>query len=126
MVLRSGFDDIAVERELADEGIDLPQAQRQLAISFQVTTDEAVGIDAAFQGQGAGIIYRSRAVLLGQREQTENAAYGCLSLRAMQGLAQGSEVRPGDFGAAQQLLGSERCLLGTVFIFNTMAAARVA
>src|SRR5690349_2418726 len=126
MALRSGFDEVAVERELADKGIDLPQAQRQLEISFQVAADEAVGTDAAIQGHGAGIICGSRAVLLGQREQTKNAAYGCLSLRAMQSLAQGSDVRPGDFGAAQQLLGGERRLLGTVFIFNTMAATRVA
>ena len=44
----------------------------------------------------------------------------------MQGLAQRADVRPGNFGAAQQLLGGERRLFGPVFLFNTVAAARVA
>src|SRR5215472_1680384 len=126
MVLSSGFDEFAVERELADEGIDLPQAQGQLEIPFQVAADEAVGRDAAFQGQSAGIICRSRAVLLGQRKQTQDAPDGGLTLRAVQGLAKRPDVWSGDFGAAEQLLGRERGLLGPVLLFNTVAAARVA
>ena len=66
MILLTGsvFNKVAIQSELADERIDLPQAQRQLWVAFQVPAHEAVLAGTGFQGDGASIIGGSNAVLL--------------------------------------------------------------
>ena len=51
-MLCSAFDEIAVKRELADERIDLSQAQRELQIAFEIPAYEAVVAHSALQGHG--------------------------------------------------------------------------
>src|SRR3954470_2772978 len=47
-----------------------------------------VGAGTGFQSDGASLIGRSDAVLLGQREYAQNAADSSLAFRSVQGLAQ--------------------------------------
>ena len=103
----SVFNEVAIQSELADERIDLPQAQRQLRIAFQVAAHEAVFARARFQRHGASVIGGSDAVLLGQRQHTQDAAHRNWSLALVQGLAQRADVRSGLVRAAQQLLCAE-------------------
>src|ERR1039457_626752 len=59
------LDEIAVQRELADQRIDLAQAQRQLGAPLQVAAHKAVIADAHLQGSGASFLDAGGAVLLG-------------------------------------------------------------
>ena len=90
----SVFNEVAVQSELADERIDLPQAQRQLRIAFQVAAHEAVLARARFQRHGASVIGGSNAVLLGQRQHAQDAAHRNSSLALVHGLAQRADVGP--------------------------------
>ena len=92
---------VAVQRELADERIDLPQAQGQLRMALQIAAHEAVVAHADFQRGGAGVVGGSRAIFFGQRQHAQDAAHGQLSLQTMHGLAQRADVGPGFFGAVQ-------------------------
>ena len=126
-MLRATFDEIAIERELADEWIDLAQAQRQLRIAFQVAAYEAVFACARFQSQGASVIGGGHAVLLGQvREHAQDAAHRSL-------------LRPGYdawlwhnapmCGPAISQRGNSSCSVlngascGTILLLDAMAAA---
>ena len=99
--LGSAFDEIAIERELADQRIDLPQTQRQLRVMFQVAAHEVIMARAGFQPQGASLIGGSDAILLSQVQHAEDAAHRFLAQVLMHGPAQRTDVRSGDFGAAQ-------------------------
>jgi hypothetical protein len=50
------LDEVAVQRELTDQGVDLAQAQRHLRPPLQIAAHKAVLTDADFQGRGAGIV----------------------------------------------------------------------
>jgi len=58
------LDEVAVQGELADQGIDLAQAQRHLWVPLQIAAHESVIADARFQGDGAGLLDAGGAVLL--------------------------------------------------------------
>ena len=68
--------------ELADQRIDLAQAQRQLRMPLQIAAHEAVLAGAHFQSGGAGIVDAGGAVLLGQRQHALNAAHRGLAVLA--------------------------------------------
>src|ERR1017187_7619828 len=59
------LDEIAIQRELADQRIDLAQAQRRLGAPLQVAAHKAVIADAHLQGSGASFLDTGGAVLLG-------------------------------------------------------------
>src|ERR1700694_1006992 len=59
------FDEVAVQRELADQRIDLAQAQQHLWVPLQIAAHKSVIADARFQGDGAGLLDTGGAVLLG-------------------------------------------------------------
>ena len=64
LLASSVFDKVAIQSELADQRIDLPQAQWQLRVTFQVAPDKAVLAGTRFQRDGAGFIGGSDAVFL--------------------------------------------------------------
>jgi len=55
------FDQVAVERELADDVIDLIQAGQRRLAAFEVFPHEAVAAGAGFDGHLAGFVARRRA-----------------------------------------------------------------
>src|SRR5665647_2261911 len=69
------FDEVAVLGQLADQRIDLVQAQRKLRLALQVAAHEAVLMGAHFERRGAGIVDAGNAVFLGQRQHAQNAAH---------------------------------------------------
>jgi len=121
--LGSSFNEIAVQRELADQRIDLAQAQRQLRVVFQIAAHEFVFASASFQSHRTGVVGGSDAVLLRQREHAQNLAHGDLSVVAMKGLTQLADVSPGFFRSREQLLRRKRSAAGAIFVFDPMPAA---
>jgi hypothetical protein len=88
VLLGAGLNEIAVERELTDERIDLAEMQRQLRTVFQVAAHEMVFRRACFQGHGAGVLRGRYAILLGHREHAQDAAHRDFPVIAMQALAE--------------------------------------
>src|SRR3954468_17941522 len=78
---------------------------RQLRVVFEIAPHEMIGAGTGFQSDGASIIGRSDAILLGQREYAQNAADSSLAFRSVHGLAQRANMRSGYFGSTQQLFG---------------------
>jgi hypothetical protein len=97
-----------------------------LRAAFQIAADEAVFLHSHVERSGAGFIDRRGAVLLGQGENTQNAAHSDLALLAMDGIAERSDVRPGAARSPQQLGGAQRRALGVVLFFNAILAALLA
>ena len=120
------FDEVAVLGQLADQRIDLVQAQRQLRVALQVAAHEAVLIGAHFERGGAGIVDAGNAVFLGQRQHAQNAAHRGLTLLAVYAAAERADLLAGMIGAAQQLLRAQRRMLGAVLVLDAMAAAGLA
>src|SRR5579863_836403 len=123
LLTSSIFDEIAVQRELADQWINLTQTQRQLRVVLQVAAHEVVFARACFQGHGAGVIGGSNAVLFGQRQHAQDAAHRNLTMFPVHGSAQRSDMRSCFFGAVEQLFGGQRSSLRTIFVLDPMAAA---
>src|SRR6266436_1883880 len=89
------FDEVAVQGELADQGIDLPQTQWQFWITLQVAAHKVVIADAHFQSCGAGIVNGCGAVLLGQRQHAQDAAYRNLAVLVVHPTAERPDVQSG-------------------------------
>src|ERR1035438_4791508 len=96
-------DQVTVKRELADDGVDLPQ--RELGAAFQPAADEAIGVlaDADLQGGGTAVAGERRAVLAGQTEDALNAANRDHALLAVHELAERADVAGGLLPARPQL-----------------------
>ena len=92
------------KRELADQWIDLAQAQRQLRIALQVTANEVVFAGAGFQSQGASVVGRSDAILFREGQHAQDAAHREFAVFSVQRLAQLTNVLSDFLGAVQQLL----------------------
>jgi hypothetical protein len=97
----SAFDEIAIQGELADQWIDLSQAQRQLRVVFQVAAHEVVLAGAGFQSHGASVIGRSDAIFFRQRQHAQDAAHRGLAVLSVQLLTQCPDVLPCFFSAAE-------------------------
>ena len=68
LLTSSFFNKVAIESELADERIDLAQAQRQLRVVFQIAAHEAVFASSGFKRHRASIIGGSKTILLHERK----------------------------------------------------------
>ena len=102
VLLRAGLNEIAVQRELADERIDLAQLQRQLRAMFQVAAYEVIFTRACFQGHGASVLRGRDAILFGHREHAQDAAHRDFPVIAMQALAESADVLARLFTTRQQ------------------------
>src|SRR6202051_4269793 len=120
------FDEVAVQRELTDQRIDLAQAQRHLRVALQVAAHKTVIADAHFQGGGTGPLDAGSAVLLYQRQHALNSAHHGFSVLAVHPAAKRSDLRSSLVGAAQQGERAQRRMFGAVFIFDPMASAHLA
>ena len=67
------IDEIAVEGELADERIDLAERERRRRPALEIAAQEAIGRDAEVERGLGGVVDGGRAVLLGEREDAEDA-----------------------------------------------------
>ena len=98
-------------------------AERQLWPTLQVTTNEAVLVDAQFKGGSTGIFDGRHAEVFGERQHTENATNAGLSLMLVDCLAECADVGPGSAGASQHLSRREGRLFRIVFRSDAMPAA---
>ena len=102
------------------------QTQRRLRAALQIAADEAVFLNSHVQRGGAGFIDRCGAVLLGQRENAEDAAHSDLALLAVDGVAESADVRPGAARSPQHLRSAQWCSLGMVLFFDAIPSALLA
>src|SRR5260370_17783003 len=110
----SAFHEIARQRELAEQRINLTQAERQLWVVFQVAAHEVVFARACFQSHGAGVIGGSNAVLFGEREYTQDAAHRNLAMLSVHCLAQRADLRSCFFCAMEQLFSGQPSSLSPI------------
>src|ERR1035441_2993801 len=104
------FDEVAVLGQLADQWIDLVQAQRQLRMSLQVAAYEAVFIGAHFERRGAGMSTLATPYFLAS-DNTPRMRRTCgLAVLAVQTAAERADLLTGVIGAAQQLQCAQRCI----------------
>jgi hypothetical protein len=90
---------------------------------FQITAYEAVIVGFQFECRRTGIVHAGYPVLLGERQDTLNAAHCHFSLTAMQELAEWTNVFARLSGASEQLNHAEGRAPRTVFVLNTVASA---
>src|SRR2546428_4298732 len=69
------LEEVAVEGELADQGIDLAQRERRRRMALEVAADKLVG-RAAVERDGAGGVAGGGAVLAGGGQRPLDAAHG--------------------------------------------------
>src|SRR2546426_8865263 len=77
------LEEVAVEGELADQGIDLAQRERRRRMALEVAADKLVG-RAEVERDGAGGVDRGRAVLAGEGQQPLDAAHGAQRIVRME------------------------------------------
>src|SRR5439155_237851 len=88
------LEEVAVEGELADQGIDLAQRERRRRMALEVAADKLVG-RAEVERDGAGGVDGGGAVRAGEGQQPLDAAHGggAESIVPKRGRRQRSEVR---------------------------------
>jgi hypothetical protein len=112
--------------ELADQGVDLLEAERQRRSVRERLAHEAIGREVQGQGLGADLVDDRGAVLAGEREHALDAADAGLLFPAVDRPAQGADVAPGAVGAAEQGLGRGRCRPRPVLLLHAPAARLLA
>src|SRR5580700_6774531 len=101
------FNEVAVESELANQWIDLPQADRRLRTALQITANETEIENFQFQSGGTGIVDAGHAVFFGEGEKPQYAAHGGFGLPFQQSFRELADVRSRLFRPGQQLYGAE-------------------
>src|SRR5947199_9306486 len=77
------LEEVAVEGELADQGIDLAQRERRRRMALEVAADKVVG-RAEVERDGAGGVDRGGAVRAGEGQQPLDAAHGAQRIVRME------------------------------------------
>ena len=70
----SAIDEIAVEGQFPDEGVDLPQRERRRGPAVEVAPHEPIGGEPEFEGGVGGLFDDGGTVLSGEGEDAEDAA----------------------------------------------------
>ena len=127
MRLRLGslLDDIAIQRELTNQGIDLAQRQRRGSFMFEIAADERILVNLDGERGRAGIVDRCHTVFPGQRKNALDAAHRHLPLLLIHRLREPADRRAGVSRPVEQLLRGQRRLLRAVFGKDAMRAARL-
>src|SRR5713226_4968478 len=99
------FNEIAVLDQLADQGIDLLQAQGGGGTVLEIVPDKAVLVYSHLQSYRASLIDRWSAEFFRQGQHALDAADRALSLPIMEGTAEGADVRAGLLGAPRPRIG---------------------
>src|SRR2546422_911966 len=86
------LEEVAVEGELADQGIDLAERERRRRMALEVAADDLVGAAAEIKRDGTGVVDGRGAMFAGERQQ------------ALEG--RDAVVRRGDFNAAVEVDGA--------------------
>src|SRR5882757_3477443 len=81
---------------------------------LQITADKAILGNSQLQSDGTGILDRSQAVLLGQGEDSQDAANRQLALPLVELQTELPDAQPGFLSTAQQLLSSQWCSPRTI------------
>src|SRR6058998_2313864 len=101
------LEEVAVEGELADQGIDLAQRERRRRMALEVPADKLVG-RAEVERDGARGVDRRRAVLAGERQQPLDAAHGAQRIVGMEQRGELPDVRADRRGPREELEGRGR------------------
>ena len=89
------IDEVAIERELANERVDLLERERRGGPPFEIAAEKAIGRDLELERRFGGVVGRRRPVLLGEREDAEDAAHAGGALVVVDVGADRVEMRAG-------------------------------
>ena len=120
------IDEIAVERELTNERVDLLQREGRRRAAFEIAAEEAVARDLELERRFRGVIRSDGAVFLCQGEHAEDAPHPGGALVLVDVGADGVEMRPGVAGARQQRQGGRGRAGRTIGVGDSMPAAGAA
>jgi hypothetical protein len=98
------LNEVAVLEQIADQGIDLLQAQGSGWTVLEVMFEEAVLVDTHLQSQGTGLVHGRWAELFGQSEHALDTANRDRALALMKSTTEGANVGAGLLGSPQQLM----------------------
>src|SRR5271165_1403540 len=125
-LLGSVINQVAVLHQLADQRIHLLQTEWGLGVALQIAADKAVLLHSHLQRSGAGFIDRRCSVLLGQRENAQDAAHAYFAFLAMDGIAERADMESGSTRSPQQLRGAQWRPLGAVLGLDAIPASLLA
>src|SRR5271165_5702599 len=91
-LLGSVVNQVAVLHQLANQRIHLLQTEWGLRVALQIAPDKAVFLHSHLQRSGAGFIDRRCSVLLGQRENAQDAAHTYFAFLTMDGVAECADM----------------------------------
>src|SRR5262249_10684143 len=98
----SAIDEIAVERELPNERIDLAQRQRHGWSAFEIATDEAIRGHAEIDSRLGGVFDGGGTVFACEGEHAEDAADTGRTVVPVDVIADGTDRQAGLMGSAEQ------------------------
>src|SRR5437899_2338360 len=101
------LEEVAVEGELADQGIDLAQRQRRGGMALEVTADKLVGW-AEGERDGAGGVDGGRAVPTREREESLDAPHAAQRIVGMEQGGELPDMRADRGGPREELEGRGR------------------
>lgn len=93
-------DEVAIEGELANERVHLPQRHGHWGAPLEIAAEEAVGGHAELQGGVRGVIHDGGAVLLRERQDALDAADTGRAVVPVDVRAEGADLRAGGLGGA--------------------------
>src|SRR2546430_3394160 len=97
------LEEVAVEGELADQGIDLAERERRRRMALEVAADDLVGAAAEIKRDGTGVVDGRGAMFAGERQQALDAPDGA---QGIVGVEAGGELA--DVGADRRRARQER------------------
>ncbi len=84
------IDEIAVEGELTNQGVDLAEGERHRRATFEIASEKTIRRHAELESRCGGIFDDRGAMLLRQCEHAEDATDSCLTLVSLYVLADGA------------------------------------
>ncbi len=118
------IDQVAVQRELSDEGIDLSQRQRDGRPSLDVLADEAVRKGAHLKRRLRGLIDDGDTMFLGQGEDPEDLPDAMSAVMRVEIAAERADRWSRGGRAAEQRQGRGRCSRRLIADLDAMPATR--
>ena len=115
--------EVAIERELADDRVDLTERQRHGRSAFHVLADEAIRGHADLDRRCGGVLHDGHAVLLGEREDAEDPAHAGSALVLLDVRADRADMAAGAGRSCQERDGGGGRPRRPIVVVNPMPPA---
>jgi len=115
--------EVAIEGELTDEGIDLFEGQRPSRAPLEIGADESVRRGARVESDFGRVVDGGTTMLLGQVQHSLDAPQPGLAIATVHLLAEQSDVRACGAGAPQQIQRGGWRAGGPILLVDTMPAS---